>query len=319
MSLDDTRKAAIEAYLGVTGMAINDLEFAFYADMLANGLVPSASLNGSPTTLFAGTGTLAAITAALPPASTTQYTQALCTDFTNLPYNVRVVNSTWQPVDAYINIFGIGTKGIVIGGNGGSWARDIAGLVTVTWAAHGLPATEFNGGIAYLTQGTLSTGTTNITSGWGFTNFTYVDANTFTVQTNVLEVATGNLGTNTAETDLPTLCTIPDDYWYPYALTACQVFVRGKSSGSNKTGKLYLGDFLLASANYTATAGVNSWASLSAGSVNILSNTTLVAASNTAFTTTYTGRGIKASGTCASSSDWVCIQARVGQLTGLAV
>lgn len=45
MSLSDDRKAAIEAYLGETGYTTNDLEAAYWADMLASGpQVPAANL-----------------------------------------------------------------------------------------------------------------------------------------------------------------------------------------------------------------------------------------------------------------------------------
>src|SRR6478735_5609631 len=46
MALDDTRRAAIEAYLGVgAGYAMNDLEYLYWADLLANGVhVPVANL-----------------------------------------------------------------------------------------------------------------------------------------------------------------------------------------------------------------------------------------------------------------------------------
>ena len=45
MALSDDRKAAIEAYLGETGYTTNDLEAAYWADMLASGpQVPAANL-----------------------------------------------------------------------------------------------------------------------------------------------------------------------------------------------------------------------------------------------------------------------------------
>ena len=43
MSLSDTRKAAIEAYLGESGKSINDLESTFWADLLVHGIETAAS------------------------------------------------------------------------------------------------------------------------------------------------------------------------------------------------------------------------------------------------------------------------------------
>lgn len=87
-----------------------------------------------------------------------------------------------------------GHKGtIVFGGVGATYVMD-AGLVTVTKTAHGLTANQ-NGKNIWLMRGTgeigfLASGTTY----WEIcTNFTYVDANTFTCNSKKLDVSSGNL------------------------------------------------------------------------------------------------------------------------------
>ena len=81
---------------------------------------------------------------------------------------------------------------IVIGGSGATYSQT-ATTVTVTWASHGMTA-ALNGASVHLTQSTGS-----LLTGW-FTNFTYVDANSFTCTSGVSQSTSGNLGTNTAKT-----------------------------------------------------------------------------------------------------------------------
>lgn len=81
---------------------------------------------------------------------------------------------------------------IVVGGSGATYSQT-GTTVTVTWTAHGMTA-SLNGASVNLTQ---STGA--LLTGW-FSNFSYVDANTFTCVSAVSQSTSGNLGSNTAKT-----------------------------------------------------------------------------------------------------------------------
>ena len=65
--------------------------------------------------------------------------------------------------------------------------------VTVTKTGHGL-TNKLNGGQVYLVAGTGL-----LQSGW-YTNFTYVDANSFTCVSTVSQSTSGNIGANSAQT-----------------------------------------------------------------------------------------------------------------------
>jgi hypothetical protein len=72
--------------------------------------------------------------------------------------------------------------------------------LTVTSAAHTMVA-ALNGSSIYLIVGTVSTGVAPVApvdSGW-FTNFTYVDANTFTCTAGNSQTGTGNINSNLTE------------------------------------------------------------------------------------------------------------------------
>ena len=76
--------------------------------------------------------------------------------------------------------------------------------ITVTSAGHGIPATTYNGVSVYLS---ISSGLA--TAGW-FTNFQYVDANSFTCESTVSQATSGAVNTNIAETTITDLTvTIP--------------------------------------------------------------------------------------------------------------
>lgn len=90
---------------------------------------------------------------------------------------------------------------LLIGGSGGTYSQT-GTTITVTWAAHGITADQNTAGVHL----TISTGAA--LTGW-FTNFTYVNANTFTVTSTVSQSTSGNLGTNTSETFIPHSPTIP--------------------------------------------------------------------------------------------------------------
>lgn len=68
--------------------------------------------------------------------------------------------------------------------------------VTVNCAGHNIPATVHNGKSVYLTPGAPSTGA-QLPTGL-YTNFTYVDANTFTCTASASQTGTGPLNTQTS-------------------------------------------------------------------------------------------------------------------------
>lgn len=77
--------------------------------------------------------------------------------------------------------------------------------VTVTCTGHNIPASLHNGKSIYLVPGTPVTGS-QLATGF-YTNFTYVDANTFTCTSTVSQTGTGAINTNTSAS--PVGITIP--------------------------------------------------------------------------------------------------------------
>lgn len=103
----------------------------------------------------------------------------------------------WLATNNRFRVAGNGLRRIVIGGTGATYSQT-GTTVTVTLTGHGFTAADDNGASIYLTQ---STGA--LLTGW-FTNFTYVDANTFTVTSTVSQSTSGNLGTQTGEITVDT-------------------------------------------------------------------------------------------------------------------
>lgn len=73
--------------------------------------------------------------------------------------------------------------------------------LTCTCTGHNIPATIHNGKKIHLTPGAPSTGA-QLATGL-YTNFTYVDANTFTCTSTVSQTGTGVLNTNISATQVP--------------------------------------------------------------------------------------------------------------------
>lgn len=165
----------------------------------------------------------------------------------------------WRRLFAQADFAGV-LKHIIIGGSGATYTQT-GTTVTVTWVSHGLSAYEFNGASVYLVQNTG-----DLLSGW-FTNFTYVDANTFTVTSTVDQSTSGNLGTNTAETDIPIGFTFPSTTGFIEVgdLLSFSGLIRNKNSVNTKTAKLYIGANLIASSTPTTS---NNWVNV--GSPNIM-------------------------------------------------
>lgn len=79
-------------------------------------------------------------------------------------------------------------------------------VLTVTCAGHNIPATVHNGKSIYLTPGTPATGA-QLAAGL-YTNFQYVDANTFTCVSTVSQTGTGAINTQLSAITLPNF-TVP--------------------------------------------------------------------------------------------------------------
>ena len=185
----------------------------------------------------------------------------------------------------------------IVPGLSGATYSQTATTVTVTWTAHGMTS-EFDGANCYLVQ---STGA--LVSGW-FTNWTYVDANTFTVTSSVSQTTSGNLGTNTSETFLPTSYTIPATAGFLVAGDNINLvgFTRNKNSANTKTTKAYYGNSVIFTGN--ATTSTN-WVSASPSTLLYISSTKAIANGIALFAPADTV--CKYSGTLTNSGDWMVV------------
>jgi hypothetical protein len=115
--------------------------------------------------------------------------------------------------------------------------------ITVASTAHGIPATVYNGRKVYLNPGVATTGAT-IPAGW-FTNFQYVDANSFTCTSTASQTGTGTaVVTTTTEIAIPAVtATVAagllglNGYIDAEALLSCE------NSAATKTLTIALGSF----------------------------------------------------------------------------
>lgn len=187
--------------------------------------------------------------------------QAFATDLGSQGRGAPVVSNglNWRRLFSQADFAGV-LKHIIIGGSGATYSQT-GTTVTVTWTSHGLSAYEFNGASVYLVQNTG-----DLLSGW-FTNFTYVDANTFTVTSTISQSTSGDLGTNTAETDIPVGFTFPLTTGFVEVgdLLSFSGLIRNKNSVNTKTAKLYIGANLVSTSTQTTT---NNWVNV--GSPNIM-------------------------------------------------
>lgn len=290
-----TSLASADEFALVDSAASNVLKKITFANLWA---AVQSAIKGSPSTLYLTTDTYANIVAGYPAASYSG-ASAKCTDL-NMPSGCVVISdgTNWN-LTAPINYSAMQEKWINFGGTAATYSQT-GTTVTVTQASHGLPATDFNGATIYLTQ---STGA--LLSG-NFTNFQYVNANSFTCVSTVSQSTSGNLGANTAETFCPTLCTVSTSLRYPYFVSPT-VITRASVTGNNKTAKIYFGDYAATSSITTNTAGATSYSNLSPNRVEILSGTKLMMAGATTFITAYTGTTVRASSQLANAADWQCL------------
>lgn len=186
--------------------------------------------------------------------------QAFATDLGSQGRGAPVVSNglNWRRLFSQADFVGT-LKHLIIGGLGATYSQT-GTTVTVTWTSHGLSAYEFNGASVYLVQNTGS-----LLSGW-FTDFTYVDANTFTVTSAISQSTSGNLGTNTDATDIPVSFTFPATTGFVEVgdLLSFTGLIRNKSSIFSKTAKLYFGTNLVATSTQTTS---NNWMNVSSPSI----------------------------------------------------
>lgn len=260
------------------------------AKALAKLGVKMGSLAGG----YIARGTYANIVANYPAANYSGK-KAYATDMGLRGCPVHSNGTNWRRIFGIADYAGI-QKALFIGGSGATYSQT-GTTVTVTWTAHGFSAYEFNGAWAYLVQ---STGA--LLTGW-FTNFVYVDPNSFQLTSSVSQSTSGNLGTNTAETDLPIGYTFPSTtgFFEINDLLSFSGLIRNKNSGNAKTMKLYIGSNLVAtSAQTTSTNWVNvgspNLMRISAADLIIIGGIQITPANTTA----------KATLQLANSADWAC-------------
>jgi len=186
---------------------------------------------------------------------------------------------------------------INFGGTSATYSQS-GNTITVTQTAHGM--TDFlNDADIYLTQGTGS-----FVTEW-CSNFTYVDADTFTCVSTTSQTTSGNLGTNTAATFIPFTYTVPTDLALKNDVVAIGFLHRAKNSAGTKVLRCYF--------NVIATSASDAGTSLTTGGLiqqsfpasqafwtpTTFIMTTLVASPQAAGDMTYTTKS-----TLASAADW---------------
>jgi len=236
---------------------------------------------------------------------------ALCTDMG--PHGTPVIysGSAWNPTQVFI-IQDVASDvwDIIFEGASATYARS-GTTVTVTKTSHGIPA-DMNGSRIYIS---ISTG--SCVTGW-FTNFTYVDANTFTCTDTSSGTTSGNCATNNSKTYIGDSTAIP-----AWALQQGNTVVRGyqyRVNGANSNAKTITFEYngLAAVANVAPTNnggfnGVNA-------SIQMLSSTTYYVGTNTSLTgngviNTISSNLFKAAVTLAASAGWAAVKANFTQVT----
>ncbi len=162
---------------------------------------------------------------------------------------LRAANYSGSAVYLYNPTFDMSSKWILFGGSGGTYSQT-GTTITVTKASHGL-VSGFNGASVHLSisTGLAITGT--------FSNFTYVDANTFAVTSSVSQSTSGNLASNTAKTYMPWTYTAPAGLIKAGdQLFLTMLWRRCSNSANNKTLSFEYSGVLMGSL-FRTTAGVN--------------------------------------------------------------
>jgi len=206
----------------------------------------------------------------------------------------------WEHIsESAFNIYPSSTpkRYLLIGGSGGTYSQT-GTTITVT-LAHTITADQNTAGVH------LTIGTGAALTGW-FTNFTYVDATTFTVTSTVSQSTSGNLSGNTAETFVPFAPVIPTDMlgYFGDIISMSNVLLSTASAGT-KTWRAYINGSIL-----TGTA-----TQTTAGQYTLQSPATIIMQSSTVFSQTGSGnisvsRGddtITFSMQLATATDWALL------------
>lgn len=184
--------------------------------------------------------------------------------------------------------------------------------ITVTSTGHAIPNTTFNGYNVYLA---IASG--NATAGW-FTNFTYVDANTFTCTSTVSQSTSGGITTNTAETTVTELSsTIPGGLLGLNGSIRAHLLTENISSGNSKTLRVKLGSSAFMGVSLTTTISnsriINIYnrgsqsAQVSCGAVNNTGTGNSNGANTTGSIDTSTGQVLSVSLQNSAASEYVAV------------
>lgn len=242
--------------------------------------------------------TLANIISNYPASSQVVGAIALATDVGPLPGTWFHVTSEglWRVINNGVAMYSSVQQYVNIGGSGATYSQS-GTTVTVTWTAHTMTA-EQNGARVYLTQ---STGT--FVTEW-CSNFTYVDANTFTCTSATSRTTSGNLGTNTAETFIPWTFTMPAGLIKSLDLLGISWFNRAKVSANNKTVKpYYSGNQITAAAGISITnSGL--WTGGNSTTMSFISDSTYILSLISSTAATDSTRSFTLSSTLANAGDW---------------
>lgn len=157
----------------------------------------------------------------------------------------------WRSVRSTTSIALSNVGFLIVGGSSGTYSQTET-TITVTLTSHTMTS-DFDGSNVYLTAGTGS-----LVSGV-YTNFTYVDANTFTVTSSTSQTTSGNLGSNTSETFVPITgsSTFMSPFYanvLPSDQLVLSVIRKAKSSANTKTIRLYMFGSLTSSTVPTTNA-----------------------------------------------------------------
>jgi len=209
---------------------------------------------------------------------------------------LRPKNNSSSPIQLWgADFTNFATLGfLLVGGNGGAYSQT-GTTITVTLTGHGIPS-DLNGSKCHLTIGTGSALT-----GW-FSNFTYVDANTFTVTSGVSQTTSGNLAANTSNTTIPWTYTFPDGLIKQKDSIALTGYNRAKATAGTKTIR-----YLYAGVQRAASAITNSDVFTASGpsSQVFVGGDNLFLTTGSAALATDTDRTYSVQMQLATNTDWV--------------
>lgn len=137
----------------------------------------------------------------------------------------------------------------------------------------------------------------------GSVNFQYVDANTFTVTSSVSQSASGDLGTNTALTYLPTLYNVPTELLNRLGNSvSLSAQFRAKNSGNTKTVRVYIGSLEVATPTTTTSSAIQN-----VGPSGIFIGDNLLNFLGFGAVATITDGNMRLSGQLANAGDWIMV------------